>query len=145
MKPEIGFLLVFAVFITLLKKGNAIRCYQCDSNEDSSCPSHRPFDTTVNALTDCSSFEAKTPGTFCMKIVQESPGWGGWIKITRRCGSRADQGVAWGCRWFWEENGVWKEVCYCDNYDGCNSSSTISKNIFLMAAGSVAVWLLRSL
>jgi len=32
-------------------------------------------------------------------------------------------GVAWGCRWVYEDNGVWKETCYCDDRDGCNTSS----------------------
>jgi len=34
-------------------------------------------------------------------------------------------GVAWGCRWQFEENGVWKEVCYCEDKDGCNTSSQL--------------------
>jgi len=54
--------------------GAALQCYQCDSNEDASCPSWQPFDVNINALIDCMSFEASTPGTFCMKITRESPG-----------------------------------------------------------------------
>jgi len=54
--------------------GTALQCYQCDSNEDASCPSWQPFDVNINALIDCMSFEASTPGTFCMKITRESPG-----------------------------------------------------------------------
>ena len=52
----------------------AIQCYQCDSNEDQTCRSGEGFDTTVNAVVDCNSFEAHVPGQFCMKIYQESPG-----------------------------------------------------------------------
>lgn len=52
----------------------AIQCYQCDSNEDLSCPSYESFDKEVNAPINCNSFEANTPGQFCMKITQESPG-----------------------------------------------------------------------
>ncbi|ELT89658.1 hypothetical protein CAPTEDRAFT_211703, partial [Capitella teleta] len=110
----------------------AIQCYQCDSNEDQSCPSERPFDRNLNALVDCNSFEARTPGTFCMKITQQSPGWQGWKKVTRRCGSRSDTGVAWGCRWEYEENGVWKEVCYCEDRDGCNAASNMSISLGLL-------------
>ncbi|VEL44119.1 unnamed protein product [Protopolystoma xenopodis] len=44
----------------------------------------------MNALIDCGSFQAKVPGTFCVKIYQESSGWNRWIKITRRCGARTD-------------------------------------------------------
>ena len=54
--------------------GAAIQCYQCDSNEDVTCPSGEGFDTTVNAVVDCNSFEAHVPGQFCMKVYQESPG-----------------------------------------------------------------------
>ncbi|VEL18157.1 unnamed protein product [Protopolystoma xenopodis] len=46
----------------------------------------------MNALIDCGSFQAKVPGTFCVKIYQESSGWNRWIKITRRCGARTDYG-----------------------------------------------------
>ena len=54
--------------------GAALQCYQCDSNEDASCPSNKHFDKNLNALVDCNSLEAHTPGTFCMKITQQSPG-----------------------------------------------------------------------
>lgn len=54
--------------------GDAVQCYQCDNNEDMSCPADTPFDTQINAVVDCNSFEAHTPGQFCIKIVQESPG-----------------------------------------------------------------------
>jgi len=123
--------LIFALFIT---SGETIQCFQCDSNEDNSCPSWQPFDRNINALIDCTSFEARTPGTFCLKITQQSPGWWGWIKQTRRCGSRSDTGVAWGCRWVYEDNGVWKEMCYCDDRDGCNGSNRISSSTALFTA-----------
>jgi hypothetical protein len=55
--------------------GDAVECYQCDSNEDGlQCPSNEYFDTNINAPVDCNGFEANTPGQFCMKITQESPG-----------------------------------------------------------------------
>ncbi|KAL8573169.1 hypothetical protein ACOMHN_036154 [Nucella lapillus] len=106
--------------------GAAIQCYQCDSNEDITCPSEEAFDTTKNAVVDCNSFEAHVPGQFCMKVYQESPGWGGWQKTTRRCGSRTDFGVAWGCRWTWDYTGVFRETCYCEDRDGCNGTSPLS-------------------
>lgn len=115
---------IFIVILVLfISTGAALQCYQCDSNEDGSCPSWQPFDHNINALIDCMSFEAAIPGTFCMKVTRESPGWFGWKKETRRCGSRSDTGVAWGCRWSYEDNGVWKETCYCADRDGCNASS----------------------
>ena len=51
-----------------------MRCYQCDSKEDGSCPAYRYFDTRLNALVDCNSLQSHNPGTFCMKIYQESTG-----------------------------------------------------------------------
>lgn len=55
--------------------GEAVECYQCDSNEDGiQCPADERFDTYINAPVDCNGFEAHTPGQFCMKITQESPG-----------------------------------------------------------------------
>ncbi|KAK7111863.1 UPAR/Ly6 domain-containing protein crok-like [Littorina saxatilis] len=106
--------------------GLAIQCYQCDSNEDVTCPSSDSFDTTINGVVDCNSFEAHTPGQFCMKVYQESPGWGGWQKTTRRCGSRTDFGVAWGCRWTWDYTGIFRETCYCEDRDGCNGANHMS-------------------
>lgn len=61
-------------YVLCVITGDAVQCYQCDSNEDMSCPADTPFDTQINAVVDCNSFEAHTPGQFCMKIVQESPG-----------------------------------------------------------------------
>ena len=69
---------------------------------------------------------------------------GGWIKITRRCASRTDQGVAWGCRWRWDEVGVFKNTCYCEA-DGCNGSSTISLNLLLAAVLGVASVIIKKL
>lgn len=125
----------FAVYVlSFISSGLALQCYQCDSNEDDSCPSYVPFDLNINALVDCTSFEARTPGTFCLKITQQSPGWFGWIKQTRRCGSRSDTGVAWGCRWVYENNGVWKEMCYCDDRDGCNAAAKPSSSLSVLSA-----------
>ena len=66
--------LLFCKFSPTFTTGLAIQCYQCDSNEDASCPSNKGFDEELNAMIDCNSLEAHTPGTFCMKITQQSPG-----------------------------------------------------------------------
>ncbi|KAL4240152.1 hypothetical protein ACF0H5_000946 [Mactra antiquata] len=124
----------------------AIQCYQCDSNENPDlCPQETPFDPSINAMVDCNSFEANTPGQFCVKIYQESPGFGAWIKVTRRCASRTDQGVAWGCRWSWDNVGVFKNTCYCES-DGCNSSTSIKMNVLLASLLVMfGLWLKRLL
>ncbi|CAH8605160.1 unnamed protein product [Heterobilharzia americana] len=114
---------------------SAIQCYQCDSNEDDSCPARRYFDTRLNAMVDCSSFLSHSPGTFCVKVYQESTGWNSWIKITRSCGARTDYGLAWSCRYWFEEQGVYKEVCYCQDRDGCNTAirvTNISHKLILL-------------
>ncbi|XP_045214408.2 uncharacterized protein LOC123564711 [Mercenaria mercenaria] len=130
-KLKTTFLAVLLGVLLYIRKGYAIQCYQCDSNENPDlCPQETPFDKSINAMVDCNSFEANTPGQFCVKIYQESPGFGAWIKITRRCASRTDQGVAWGCRWSWDNVGVFKNTCYCES-DGCNGSSGTSVNIVL--------------
>jgi len=120
--------------------GLAIQCYQCDSNEDETCPSGQKFDTTVNAMLNCNGFEADIPGQFCVKIYQESPGWGGWQKTTRRCGSRTTFGVAWGCRWSWDYSGVFTETCYCEDKDGCNGSSRLTGSVMMTMIGSLCIF-----
>lgn len=119
--------LILLGLLFIFETGDAIQCYECDSNEDYSCPTYEAFDKEINAPIDCNSFEANVPGQFCMKITQESPGWRGWKKITRRCGSRTDLGVAWGCRWSWDHVGVFKEICYCES-DRCNSAPPAVKS-----------------
>ena len=38
--------------------GDAVECYQCDSNEDGlQCPSNEYFDTNINAPVDCNGFD----------------------------------------------------------------------------------------
>ncbi|VDM16916.1 unnamed protein product [Hydatigera taeniaeformis] len=102
---------------TVVRHGSGILCYQCDSNEDETCPASRRFEPRLNALVDCGSFQARVPGTFCIKIYQESTGWFSWIKITRRCAARTDYGkffgvtgVAKGCRYWFDDQGVYHEV-----------------------------------
>jgi len=133
MKCYVKLFVVSAVCLSFVSSVLGIQCFQCDSNEDDSCPSWQPFDRNINALVDCTSFEAHVPGTFCLKITQQSPGWFGWIKQTRRCGSRSDTGVAWGCRWIYADNGVWNEMCYCDDRDGCNGAPRVYSSSVVVA------------
>ncbi|CDS43442.1 expressed conserved protein [Echinococcus multilocularis] len=127
-----------ALLTVLIHKGCSILCYQCDSNEDDTCPASRRFEPRLNALVDCGSFQARVPGTFCIKIYQESTGWFSWIKITRRCAARTDYGVAKGCRYWFDDQGVYHEVCYCQDRDGCNAASQI-KTAFMIATVSVLI------
>ncbi len=115
---------------------NALQCYQCDSRDDEFCPAFGRFDETKNALVDCYGLESATPGHMCTKISKNSPDTlyaRGWKTVIRRCASRSDFGVTWGCRYYIDEVGLYVETCYCSDRDGCNTSSRIqSLNKFLV-------------
>lgn len=57
--------------------GNAIRCYQCSSDEDGkyedNCGAYRKFDRISHIAIECNSEESHMPGSFCMKVTQQSP------------------------------------------------------------------------
>ncbi|XP_052071957.1 uncharacterized protein LOC127710233 [Mytilus californianus] len=136
---------ILAVLICLFRTGEAVECYQCDSNEDGiQCPADESFDTYINAPVDCNGFEAHTPGQFCMKITQESPGWQGWKKVTRRCGSRTDSGVAWGCLWSWDTVGVFREICYCES-NRCNSAAGLHLSLLSAMCVVITAYLVKFL
>ena len=46
----------------------------------------------------------------------------GWKTTIRRCASRSDFSVSWGCRYYIDEVGLYVETCYCSDRDGCNSA-----------------------
>ena len=49
----------------------------------------------------------------------------GWKTVIRRCASRSDFSVSWGCRYYIDEVGLYVETCYCSDRDGCNTASSI--------------------
>lgn len=56
----------------------SIRCYQCSSDEDKSkgedhCGVYSKFDKDYHVPVDCQGDESYTPGTFCVKLTQQSP------------------------------------------------------------------------
>lgn len=57
--------------------GSSVRCYQCGSDEDGeyedNCGAYRKFDTREHIAVECNSEESHMPGSFCMKITQQSP------------------------------------------------------------------------
>ncbi|KAF6024756.1 hypothetical protein EB796_016939 [Bugula neritina] len=119
-------LLALVAFLCLLTVpfAEGIQCYQCDSDFDANCPANKPFDDKINALVDCLSDEAHVPGTYCVKREYRSPGWWGWHKVTRRCGTSTGLGSTATCARGMEDQGVAISECTC-NTDGCNSSSNI--------------------
>lgn len=55
----------------------AVRCYQCSSQTDpkgvDNCGAYKAFNKTQNIAIECNSDESHMPGSFCMKVVQQSP------------------------------------------------------------------------
>lgn len=49
----------------------------------------------------------------------------GWKTTIRRCASRSDFSVSWGCRYYIDEFGLYVETCYCSDRDGCNSATIL--------------------
>lgn len=140
--------------------GYAVRCYQCSSSEDlkyeDKCGAYKKFDKRNHIAIDCNSGESHMPGSFCMKVTQQSPkgfickyfvstlfypdtflwyffyslGNGRWRQVIRRCASVADTGVTGVCNWGVYDNGIYWEECYCSE-DDCNAAGYkgISKSL----------------
>lgn len=53
----------------------------------------------------------------------------GWKTTIRRCASRSDFSVSWGCRYYIDEVGLYVETCYCSDKDGCNSGLKLNSSI----------------
>ncbi|XP_018324264.1 uncharacterized protein LOC108736359 [Agrilus planipennis] len=143
--------LFFVIFLTAIQKGNAVRCYQCGSAQDpkgqDNCGAYRKFDKTQHIAVECNTEESHAPGSFCMKVTQQSPKgfiWDGrWRQVIRRCASVADTGVTGVCNWGVYENGVYWEECYCSE-DECNSSNVTKTSVvmFFVSLGTI-LWSYR--
>jgi len=128
---------------TVLQTTLAIQCYQCDSDFDENCRADKPFDTKLNALVDCLSDEAHTPGSYCVKKEWRSPGWWGWHKVTRRCGSSTAIGSRETCIRGFEDQGVYIRECNC-NTDGCNTAiSTQATLLTFMTSLFISIYFLH--
>ncbi|XP_062535671.1 uncharacterized protein LOC134204881 [Armigeres subalbatus] len=113
---------LIAVIISILfSSALAICCYQCSSPTDpkgvDNCGAYKKFNRTQNIAIKCNSDESNMPGSFCMKVVHQSPRgfiWDGrWRQVIRRCASVSETGVTGVCNWGVYENGVYWEECYC--------------------------------
>ncbi|XP_030759705.1 uncharacterized protein LOC115885078 [Sitophilus oryzae] len=120
---------VIFVLLAIAKIGNSVRCYQCSSAEDrrneDNCGAYKKFDKANHIAIDCNSEESHMPGSFCMKVTQQSPKgfiWDGrWRQVIRRCASVADTGVTGVCNWGVYDNGIYWEECYCSENE-CNAA-----------------------
>ncbi|XP_078044832.1 UPAR/Ly6 domain-containing protein crok [Augochlora pura] len=126
----------------------AIRCYQCSSDTDAKgddlCGAYKKFDKDKNIAIECNSEESHMPGTFCVKITQQSPRgfiWNGrWRQVIRRCSSVASTGVTGVCNWGVYENGVYWEECSCSE-DSCNGTTTLSSvSILFLLLLSISIY-----
>ncbi|KAK6627922.1 hypothetical protein RUM44_010404 [Polyplax serrata] len=123
------------VLLSIANCGDAVRCYQCSSAQDGddSCGAYSSFEKDKHIPVECNSYESHTPGSFCMKVVQQGPVgfvWDGrWRQVIRRCASVAETGVSGVCNWGVYENGVYWEECYCAE-DGCNSSHNVKSDFY---------------
>jgi hypothetical protein len=65
------------ILATNLVTVGAVRCYQCSSDADpkgeDNCGAYRTFDKTHHIAIECNSEESHMPGSFCMKLTQQSP------------------------------------------------------------------------
>ncbi|KAK4873986.1 hypothetical protein RN001_013346 [Aquatica leii] len=135
------------IIISLSTIGEAIRCFQCSSGQDSkgedNCGAYTKFDKSAHIAVDCNSEESHMPGSFCMKVTQQGPIgfiWDGrWRQVIRRCASVAENGVTGVCNWGVYENGVFWEECYCIE-DECNAASHLNLNIGLVATTLLIVY-----
>mgnify|MGYP006952280651 CR=1 FL=1 len=62
------------VFFCILVE--SVRCYQCSSAQDKdhdSCGAYSSFEKEKHIPVECNSHESHTPGSFCMKVVQQGP------------------------------------------------------------------------
>ncbi|XP_015604144.1 uncharacterized protein LOC107271991 [Cephus cinctus] len=126
-----NFSVLFVALLSMTIGCNAIRCYQCSSDTDKKsgvdlCGAYTKFNKEENIPIECNSEDSHMPGSFCVKITQQSPRgfiWDGrWRQVTRRCGSVASTGVTGVCNWGVHPNGVYWEECYCSE-DSCNGAT----------------------
>ena len=69
----VGWIIIHLVFAGC----EAIRCYQCSSDTDPKnqdlCGAYNKFDTQKNIPIECGDMDSTSPGTFCLKVVKQSP------------------------------------------------------------------------
>ncbi|XP_031780128.1 uncharacterized protein LOC103318135 [Nasonia vitripennis] len=136
-----SFIVVLTILAFFTIGSFGIKCYQCSSDSDpegvDNCGTYSKFDKERNVPVECTSDDSKTPGTFCVKLTQQSPRgfiWDGrWKKVIRRCASVASTGVTGVCNWGVYDNGVYWQECSCSN-DLCNSAANLNLSFVAILA-----------
>ncbi|KAG7170649.1 uncharacterized protein LOC121864173 [Homarus americanus] len=138
------------VLCSIVPRSDAIKCYQCSTDEDPDgrdlCGAYETFDAESHIPVDCFQEESVTPGTFCVKVTKQSPRmfiWDGrWRTIIRRCSSVTESGVTNMCNWGVDPIGVYWEECYCTS-DGCNGSSATTASFLVVVTAVISLVFLR--
>ncbi|CAO1359773.1 unnamed protein product [Diamesa tonsa] len=111
--------------------GEAIRCYECNSHNDTRCADAKP---PPELEIDCGTHKKGTEYTFCRKIIQiiefSVNNLPPDTRIIRSCGSvvgnyvnKCYQRSGFGGR---------QEVCACQTSDLCNGAATIKATFGLL-------------
>ncbi|CRL01109.1 CLUMA_CG014265, isoform A [Clunio marinus] len=129
------------VFAMMFHQGEAIKCFVCNSHNDTRC-AEKPPPEDLNV--DCSTTKGGSKYTFCRKIIQI-------IEFSVN-NLPPDTRTIRGCGW---EEGNYKnkcyqrsgfggrqEVCACDK-DGCNGAATV-KATFGVLLAAVVVFFARA-
>ncbi|XP_055637615.1 uncharacterized protein LOC129776169 [Toxorhynchites rutilus septentrionalis] len=120
----------------VVQKGDAIKCFVCNSAEDSQCAYDIP---PVDMQTDCDTYKDGNKYTFCRKIIQS-------IEFSVN-NLPADTRVIRGCGWdessykgkCYQRSGFGgrQEVCACYE-DNCNGASSLQATLGLLMAAAIA-------
>ncbi|GFO38426.1 uncharacterized protein PoB_006493100 [Plakobranchus ocellatus] len=133
---------ILAVLLSLIDKGLAKFCYQCDSTLDSNCQEMWDHNLAINQqkYKECDLWGAG----YCVKVTGM---WGGVVGTHRFCSSR-DMGDQCQDIWFPDHDRLYRACVYTCSDDGCNSASylrTSTSGLWMGLLLSVAIVVLRFL
>ncbi|EAT37771.1 AAEL010260-PA [Aedes aegypti] len=120
----------------VVQRGDAIRCFTCNSADDSMCSYDKPPN---DMMVDCDTHKDGNKYTFCRKIVQS-------IEFSVN-NLPPDTRIIRGCGWdessykgkCYQRSGFGgrQEVCACYE-DGCNGASSVQVTLGLVLAAALA-------
>jgi len=146
-----GLIAVILTISSMIQNSDGISCYQCHSRHDGTCPATGYFDVERNAVVNCDDpRESQVPGTSCIKITrksQDTVGSPGWREEERRCATKADWGIAYGCRRYVTMENIETETCYCDtnNCNGASGLNVLSRQVYLLSTILITLWFIKAL
>ncbi|XP_055544213.1 uncharacterized protein LOC129729570 [Wyeomyia smithii] len=136
MAVQQSIILASVLLLFVVHRGDAIKCYVCNSAEDSQCSYDVP---PTDMQTDCDTYKDGNKYTFCRKIIQS-------IEFSVN-NLPPDTRVIRGCGWdestykgkCYQRSGFGgrQEVCACFE-DNCNSASSLQATLGLLLAAAIA-------